>query len=77
MAHENEKTCSETENEGCAEFYSIAEVAVIARMSRRSVERMVAKGIVSSTKLLHKRLIPRSEVHGLLKENWKPAIPPE
>ena len=63
--------------EGCPRFYTIAEVAKIARVSRRSIERMVSKRILSSTKFQHKRLIPQSEVHGILKENWVPAMPPE
>ncbi|MBI9080850.1 MAG: excisionase family DNA-binding protein [Pseudodesulfovibrio sp.] len=58
-------------------FYTVTEAAGILCVDRSTVERMIRDKRVSSTKPVHKRLIPQSEVHGLIAGTWAPATPPE
>ena len=59
------------------EYYTKREVADILRIDRRTVERMIEDGRISSVKPFGKVLVPVSEIHGLLAGNWTPATPPE
>jgi len=72
-----EKKKKNAPNKGETLFYTIKEAAEIFRVSKRTVERLIRDRRVSSCKPLHKRLIPQSEVHGLINESWTPAMPPE
>jgi excisionase family DNA binding protein len=66
-----------TPAKGETSFYTIKETADILRVHPSTVERMIRDRRVSSCRPVHKRLIPKSEIHGLINGNWTPATPPE
>ncbi|NDV20840.1 excisionase family DNA-binding protein [Pseudodesulfovibrio sp. JC047] len=76
MKKQTEKTPKAREKD-YPEFYTLREVAEILCVHLSTVERMVRDERISSTRPVHKRLIPKSEVHGLINGNWTPATPPE